>query len=120
MCAELDRDLEAVHTRRLEGEFPCVFCDAAYAKARMKGRVGSRAVVVATGASRGRDREVLGVEVGDSEDGVFWTSFMRGLRARELAGVQLVISDHHLGLAAIAGVHRVRLAAVQGPLHAGC
>jgi transposase-like protein len=44
------------------------------------------------------DREVLGVEVGDSEDGAFWTAFLKGLRARGLAGVQLVISDHHLGL----------------------
>jgi putative transposase len=44
------------------------------------------------------DREVLGVEVGDSEDGAFWTAFFKGLRARGLGGVQLVISDHHLGL----------------------
>ena len=40
----------------------------------------------------------LGVEVGDSEDGAFWTAFLRSLRARGLGGVQLVISDHHLGL----------------------
>ena len=105
ICAELDRDLEAFRTRRLAGEFPYVFCDATYVKARVKGRVVSRAVVVATGVTRTGDREVLGVEVGDSEDGAFWTSFLRGLRARGLTGVQLVISDHHLGLkAAIAGV----------------
>lgn len=48
---------------------------------------------------------MLGCEVGDSEDGVFWTAFLRSLRARGLEGVQLVISDHHLGLkAAIASV----------------
>src|SRR5205823_13190294 len=28
----------------------------------------------------------------------FWTAFLKGLRARGLTGVQLVISDHHLGL----------------------
>ena len=51
------------------------------------------------------DREILDVEVGDSEDGAFWTAFLRSLRARGLSGVQLVISDHHLGLkAAIASV----------------
>lgn len=55
--------------------------------------------------TRNGDREVLGVAVGDSEDGAFWTAFLQGLRARGLAGVQLVISDHHLGLkAAIASV----------------
>jgi len=43
---------------------------------------------------------VLGVEVGDSEDQAFWAAFFKGLRARGLGGVQLVISDHHLGLKA--------------------
>jgi len=36
--------------------------------------------------------------VGDSEDGAFWTAFLRSLKARGLAGVQLVISDAHTGL----------------------
>src|ERR687883_106159 len=43
-------------------------------------------------------REVLGFAVGDSEDGAFWTAFLRSLKARGLAGVQLVISDAHTGL----------------------
>jgi putative transposase len=43
--------------------------------------------------------------VGDSEDGAFWTAFLRSLRARGLAGVKLVISDAHEGLkSAIAAV----------------
>jgi putative transposase len=105
ICSELDADLEAFRTRAIEGEFPYVFCDATYVKARVRGRVVSRAVVVATGVNVKGDREVLGVDVGDSEDGAFWTAFLRSLRARGLSGVRLVISDHHLGLkAAIASV----------------
>jgi transposase-like protein len=46
------------------------------------------------------DREVLGVDVGDSEDEVFWTAFLRGLKDRGLGGVKLVISDAHAGLKA--------------------
>jgi hypothetical protein len=38
------------------------------------------------------------VDVGDSEDRAFWTAFLKGLRARGLAGVQLVIGDDHPGL----------------------
>ena len=38
------------------------------------------------------------MDVGDSEDGAFWTSFLRSLKARGLAGVRLVIADAHLGL----------------------
>jgi putative transposase len=102
---KLDTDLEAFRTRKLEGAFPYVFCHATYVKARVRGRAVSRAVVVATGVSATGDREVLGVEVGDSEDGAFWTAFLRSLRARGLSGVRLVISDRHLGLkAAIASV----------------
>jgi hypothetical protein len=60
--------------------------------------VVSGAVVIATGVTATGDREVLGIDVGDSEDGAFWTAFLKGLRARGLGGVELVISDHHLGL----------------------
>ena len=106
ICAELDASLEAFRTRPLNHiTFPYLFVDATYLKARVRGRVVSRAVVVATGVTAQGDREVLGCEVGDSEDGAFWTAFLRSLRARGLGGVQLVVSDHHLGLkAAISSV----------------
>lgn len=58
----------------------------------------SQAVVIATGVAADGRREVLGFEVGDSEDGAFWTAFLRSLKSRGLAGVQLVISDAHAGL----------------------
>jgi putative transposase len=60
-------------------------------------------VVIATGVSADGRRQVLGVDVGDSENEVFWTDFLRGLRDRGLAGVQLVISDAHRGLTAAIG-----------------
>jgi hypothetical protein len=72
--------------------------DATYLKARVDGRVVSRAVVIATGVTADGGREVLGLDVGDSEDGALWTAFLRSLRARGLGGVQLVISDAHTGL----------------------
>ena len=85
--------------------FPYLLCDATYVKARVGGRVVSRAVVVATGVSSEGTREVLGIAIGDSEDAAFWTQFLQSLRGRGLGGVQLVISDSHLGLkAAIAKV----------------
>ena len=99
ICGELDRDLKAFRDRPLDQiAFPYVFLDATYVKGRVRGRVVSRAVVIATGVTATGDREVLGIDVGDSEDGAFWTAFLKTLRARGLAGAQLVISDHHLGL----------------------
>ena len=54
--------------------------------------------MIATGVTGDGRREVLGFDVGDSEDGAFWTAFLRSLKARGLSGVQLVISDAHTGL----------------------
>jgi transposase-like protein len=99
ICAELDTSLDVFRQRRLDHTaFPYVFLDATYLKGRSGGAVVARAVVVATGVTREGDREVLGLAVGDSEDGAFWTEFLRSLRARGLAGVRLVVSDAHRGI----------------------
>jgi putative transposase len=99
ICAELDGEVGAFRSRSLaHTAFPYLFLDATYLKARVDGRVVSRAVVIATGVTADGGREVLGLDVGDSEDGAFWTAFLRSLKARGLAGVQLVISDAHTGL----------------------
>ena len=99
ICAELDTEVAAFRDRPLAGQpFRYVFLDATYCKARVDHRVVSQAVVVATGVAADGHREVLGFDVGDSEDGAFWTAFLRSLKARGLGGVQLVISDAHAGL----------------------
>ena len=101
ICAELDVEVAAFRDRSLvEQPFRYVFLDATYCKARVDHRVVSQAVVVATGVAADGRREVLGFDVGDSEDGAFWTAFLRGLKTRGLHGVQLVISDAHAGLRA--------------------
>jgi putative transposase len=101
ICADLDTEVAAFRDRSLaETNYPYVFLDATYCKARINHRVVSQAVVVAVGVSATGRREVLGMDVGDSEDGAFWTAFLRGLKARGLTGVKLVIADAHLGLRA--------------------
>lgn len=106
ICKDLDAEVAAFRDRSLKDTtYPYVFLDATYCKARVNHRVVSQAIVVAVGVSADGRREVLGMDVGDSEDGAFWTSFLRGLKTRGLGGVQLVISDAHAGLkAAIATV----------------
>src|SRR6185503_6241718 len=99
ICADLDQEVGAFRDRSLADQsFPYVFLDATYCKARVNHRVVSQAVVIATGVRADGWREVLGFAVGDSEDGAFWTAFLRSLKARGLGGVQLVISDAHTGL----------------------
>lgn len=99
ICSDLDEEVGAFRDRSLAGTaFPYVFLDATYCKARVANRVCSQAVVIATGVTADGRREVLGFDVGDSEDGAFWTAFLRSLKARGLSGTQLVISDAHEGL----------------------
>ena len=77
VAAFRDRSLDHI-------EFPYVFVDATYLHGRKDHRVVSRAVVVATGVAADGNREVLDLDVGDTEDEVFWTSFLRRLRKRGL------------------------------------
>jgi putative transposase len=104
ICAGLDEQVEAFRSRPLHHtEFPYVFLDATYLHVRRAGQVTSMAVVVATGVTAIGGREVLGLDVGDSEDEVFWRGFLRSLKERGLAGVRLIISDQHTGLVAALG-----------------
>ena len=51
--------------------------------------MASTAVVIAVGVkAQSGEREVLGFDVGPSEDGAFWTSFLRSLVARGPRGGQ--------------------------------
>jgi transposase-like protein len=102
LCQELDGEVERFRTRPLAGTtYPYVWLDATFVKGRFAGRVIAQAVVIAIGlnAATGQ-REVLGLEVGPSEDGAFWLGFLRSLVARGLGGVHLVTSDAHEGLKA--------------------
>jgi transposase-like protein len=96
ICAGLDTEMAAWRARRLDHvEFPYVYADATYLKGRVAGQVVSRAVVVVTGIAITGEREVQACAAGDGETEAFWADTFRGLRSRGLAGVRLVISDHH-------------------------
>ena len=101
ICAGLDATVQAFRTRTLgHARFPYVFLDATYLHVRetSRGQVVSKAVVVATGVTSEGRREILGLDVGDSEDETFWRKFLTDLKDRGLGGVELVISDQHAGL----------------------
>jgi putative transposase len=98
LCQELGDEVEQFRCRRLTEEYPYLWMDATFLKVRQDGRVVSQAVVIAIGVKASGEREVLGWDVGPSEDGAFWLQFLRGLKARGLGGVQLVVSDAHQGL----------------------
>ena len=100
LCAEIDERVGAFLTRPIEGDWPYVWLDATYVKARRDGHIVSVAVIIAVGANTDGRREVLGMTIGNSEAEPFWTEFLRSLARRGLRGVKLVISDAHEGLKA--------------------
>jgi transposase-like protein len=105
ICGELDGQVEAFRTRPLEGAYPYLWLDAKHLKVRDAGHVHSKALMVAFAVHESGRREVIGIEIAESETEAGWAAFLRELVARGLGGVRLAVSDDHLGLkAAIAKV----------------
>ena len=75
--------------------------DARYEKVRVDHRIVSQGVLIVS-AVRAPDgfREILGVEVADTESEATYQELFRSLKERGLSGVELVVSDDHEGLKA--------------------
>jgi putative transposase len=100
---QLDKTVRQFRERKLEGTYPYIWLDALYLKVRQNHRIVSQAVVIAIGVKETGEREILGFDIGASEEHAFWLAFLRSLMDRGLQGVQLVISDAHTGLKAAIG-----------------
>ena len=98
LCAQLEPRIRAFHERRLTASPPFVRVDALELTVREDDRVVSKAALIATGIRDDGMREILGLEIGDSESFAVWEDFFKGLKGRGLKGVLWVISDSHAGL----------------------
>ena len=98
LCRALDGKVEAFRSRPLEGDYPYLWLDAKVVKVRDRGHVYPKAVVIAYGVHESGRREVLGLDIGETETETFWIAFLRSLRERGLTGVRLCVSDDHTGL----------------------
>jgi putative transposase len=98
ICVGLDEQVRIFRERPLAGSYPYLWLDAKVEKVREPGGVRAKALVVAQGVHESGRREIIGIDVGEAETEAFWREFLRSLRARGLAGVQLAVSDAHEGL----------------------
>ncbi len=99
MAGELDEVVAEFRNRPLDaGPYTYVWMDALTQKVREGGRIVNVAVVTATAVNAEGHREILGLDVITTEDGAGWLAFLRGLVARGLSGLSMVISDAHPGL----------------------
>lgn len=99
VMADLDRDIAAFFSRSLgDHEYPYILVDARYEKVRRSGRVRSTAVLIVAGIRDDGHRELLALELGDSESKETWGAMFSGLKARGLSGVEIIVSDAHKGI----------------------
>jgi len=105
LCQGLDPLVSAWNERDLsEQRYPFVLVDALVLKIREGGRVRSRSALLAIGVNAAGYREILGLQLGDSESERSWVEYFVWLKGRGLSDVDLVVSDAHGGL-----VNAVRL-----------
>lgn len=98
LCVGLDARVNVFNERRLQGEYPFVIVDALFIKSRQGDRVVKRAALIASGIRTDGHREILGVQIGDSENSTTWEDMFKWLKGRGLCGVYFVISDDHCGI----------------------
>jgi len=99
LAGQLDGDLVAWRERCLDAvAYPYLVVDARYEHVRVDGRVTSQGVLVVKGVREDGQRELLAVDVADSESEATYDALFRSLKERGLRGVQLVTSDDHRGL----------------------
>ena len=63
-------------------------------------RVISQGVLIVSAVREDGYREILGVEVADTESEATYQEMFRSLKRRGLKGVELVVSDEHEGMKA--------------------
>ena len=103
LCRGLDEQVQIFRERPLEGRYPYLWLDGKIEKVRERGGVRQKCLVIAYAVHESGRREVIGLDVGESETEAFWREFLRSLRARGLHGVKLCVSDCHEGLRAAIG-----------------
>jgi transposase-like protein len=101
LAGQLDAELDGWRKRRLESKaHPYLFVDARYEKVRIDGRVVSRGVLIVSAVREDGMREIIALEIADTESEATYHELFRSLKRRGLSGVELVVSDDHEGLKA--------------------
>ncbi len=106
LAGQLDEEFDAWRNRPLtEMTYPYLSVDARYEHVRQGGQIVSQGVLIVAGVRADGHREILAVEVADTESEATYHQLFRDLNARGLSGVRLVTSDSHKGLKAAIDRH---------------
>lgn len=87
LCQRLDPVVQGWNARSLQAKrYPFLLVDALVLKIREEGQVRARAALIAVGINEAGYREVLGIQLGDSESETSWATFLAWLKDRGLQG----------------------------------
>lgn len=98
LAKDLDGNIGKWRNRKLTKEYPYLVVDARYEDIRQEGVVMGQAVMIVIGISSSGQREILSVDIGDSESEQHWSGVFDDLKSRGLEGVRYVVSDDNKGL----------------------
>lgn len=98
LAKNLDENITKWRNRKLAKEYPYLVVDARYEDIRGEGVVAGQAVMIVIGISSSGQREILSVDIGDSENQQQWSEVFERLKSRGLDGVKYVVSDNNKGL----------------------
>ncbi|MGH2534186.1 MAG: IS256 family transposase [Thermomicrobiales bacterium] len=98
LTSRLDGERAAWRTRTLTDQaYPYLAVDARYEHVRSDGRVVNQGVLIVAGVRRDGQREILAVDVADTENEASYQTLFRSLKERGRRGVERVTSDDHRG-----------------------
>jgi transposase-like protein len=94
ITADLDAEVAAWRTRRLDAVWPIVYLDGIVVHVRGEnGRVGQHTMYVAIGVNLQGRKELLGLWLGQTEGAKFWLSCLNDLKERGVGDVFVVCVD---------------------------
>ncbi len=98
ISSRLDGQIKAWKARSLKKKYPYLLADTTYIKSRVEDSVLSQGTIIIAGIDQYGYREILAVEVIDTETFESYDRIFKSLNDRGLSGVKLVVSDDNRGL----------------------
>lgn len=89
---------EEWNSRPLDTVYPVVFIDATVFSVRHEGKVSKKAAYIIMGINNEGLKDVLSIEIGDTESSKYWFSVLNSLKARGVKDILVLCSDRLRGI----------------------
>jgi len=91
-------EIEEWKQRRLSEVYPIVFIDCIMFSVRKEKTVQKMAAYIVMGVSGDGMKEVLSIEIGDTESARYWLGVLNGLKSRGVRDIMVICADGLTGI----------------------